>query len=164
VSAVTRVVVLADTHLRADRDRRLPDIVWRAIDDADLVLHAGDVVDRSLFDELDAHHVAYRAVLGNNDRTLTLPEQLTFDVEGVTIAMVHESGPTKGRAARMRKRFPDAHVVVFGHSHTPCDEWHDGQLLFNPGSATERRREPHHSYGVLELADGHVREHAIVTF
>jgi putative phosphoesterase len=159
---MTRVVVLADTHVREGRARRLPDAVWRAIDDVDLVLHAGDVVDHSLLAEFDQRGVTYHAVLGNNDRTLTLPEQLTLAIEGVTIAMVHESGPTKGRATRLRKRFPDAQVVVFGHSHSPCNEWHDGQLLFNPGSATERRREPHHSYGVLELADGHVREHDIV--
>jgi putative phosphoesterase len=159
---VTRVVVLADTHLRSGRARQLPDIVWRAIDASDLVLHAGDVVDRSLLDELDAHRAPYRAVLGNNDHTLTLPEQEEFHVGGVSIALVHDSGPTKGRAARLRRRFPDARVVVFGHSHTPCNEWHDGQLLFNPGSATERRRQPHHSYGVLDLAGGEVRAHDII--
>jgi putative phosphoesterase len=161
---VRRVVVLADTHVREGRARRVPDTVWRAIDDADLVLHAGDVVDHSLLVELDQRGVTYHAVLGNNDRTLKLPGQLTLVLDGVTIAMVHESGPAKGRATRMRKRFPDAQVVVFGHSHSPYNEWHDGQLLFNPGSATERRREPHHSYGVLALAEGHVREHAIITF
>jgi putative phosphoesterase len=160
---VTRVVVLADTHVRADRARQLPDAVWRVIEDSDLVLHAGDVIDRSLLDAFDARHVAYRAVLGNNDRTLSLPEQLVLDIDGVAVAMVHDSGPSKGRPARMRKRFPDARVVVFGHSHTPCNEWHDGQLLFNPGSPTERRREPRHSYGILDLADARVRNSEIVT-
>ena len=78
--------------------------------------------------------------------------------------MVHESGASKGRPARLRKWFPDAHVVVFGHSHMPCNEWHDGRLLFNPGSPTERRREPLHSYGVLELGAGRVIRHQIVRF
>jgi putative phosphoesterase len=161
---VTNVVVLSDTHLRADRPRRLPDAVWRAIERSDLVLHAGDVIDHWLLDELAARGNEVRAVLGNNDRTLSLPAELTFDVAGVPIAMVHDSGPSNGRAARMHKRFPDARVVVFGHSHAPCNEWHDGQLLFNPGSPTERRRQPTHSYGVLELEHGRVRRNEIVEF
>ena len=163
---MTRVVVLADTHLRADRPRRLPDIVWTAIAGSDLVLHAGDVIDRSLLDELRNRDVTCQAVLGNNDRTLgdVLPDRLELTLDGVPIAMVHDSGTTKGRAARVRKWFPDARVVVFGHSHTPCNEWHDGQLLFNPGSPTERRRERQHSFGVLELDGGHVRVNEIVRF
>ena len=163
---MARVVVLADTHLRADRPRRLPDVVWNAIAHADLVLHAGDVIDRSLLDELRDRDVEVHAVLGNNDRALgdTLPDRVEATIDGVRVAMVHETGATKGRPARLRKWFPDAQVVVFGHSHTPCNEWHDGQLLFNPGSPTERRREPMHSYGVLELEDGKVRANEIVRF
>ena len=158
-----RVVVLADTHLRAGRARQLPDSVWAAIADSQLVLHAGDVVDASLLDALKARQVPYRVVLGNNDLTLrdSLPERLELDVEQVRVAMVHDSGATKGRAARLRKWFPDAQIVVFGHSHTPCNEWHDGQLLFNPGSPTERRRQPTRTFGVIELDAGRVTKSEI---
>ena len=153
-----RIVVLSDTHLRASRPRRLPDTVWAAIADCQLVLHAGDVVDASLLDALNEQQVPYRAVLGNNDHTLgdALPERDQFDIEQVRVAMVHDSGATKGRPARLRRWFPDAQIVVFGHSHTPCNEWHDGQLLFNPGSPTERRRQPAHTYGVIEIDGGRV--------
>ena len=164
---MTRVVVLADTHLRAGRPRRLPDVVWTAIERADLVLHAGDVIDRSLLDELRDRDVEHHAVLGNNDRTLgdTLPDRVELTIDGVRVAMVHETGATRGRPARLRKWFPHAQVVVFGHSHAPCNEWHDGQLLFNPGSPTERRRrQSHHSYGVLELDGGKVTANEIVHF
>jgi putative phosphoesterase len=152
------MVVLADTHLRAGRPRQLSDAVWAAVDDCQLVLHAGDVVDGSLLDAFAERHVPYRAVLGNNDLTLrdALPERLEFDVEGVRIAMIHESGATKGRPARLRRWFPDAQVVVFGHSHAPCNEWHDGQLLFNPGSPTERRQQPARTFGVIEIDAGRV--------
>ena len=158
-----RVVVLADTHLRAGRFRQLPDTVWAAIAGCQLVLHAGDVVDASLLDALDAAQVPYRAVLGNNDVTLrdTLPERIQLELDQVRIAMVHDGGATKGRAARLRRWFPDAQLVVFGHSHTPCNEWHDGQLLFNPGSPTERRRQPSHTFGVLELDEGRVTKNEI---
>ena len=161
-----RIVVLADTHIRDGRPRRLPDPVWAAIDACELVLHAGDVVDRTLLDAFDARNVLYRAVLGNNDLALrgSLPARIEVDLAQVTVAMVHESGETKGRPARLRKWFPAARVVVFGHSHTPCNEWHDGQLLFNPGSPTERRGQPLHSYGVLELDAGRVISSEIIGF
>jgi putative phosphoesterase len=155
---VLRIVVLSDTHLRAGRPRQLSEAVWAAIADSDLVLHAGDVVDASLLAEFDARHVPFRAVLGNNDLTLrdTLPERVEFDLEQGRVAMVHDSGATKGRAARLHRWFPDAQVVVFGHSHTPVNEWHDGQLLFNPGSPTERRQQPTRTFGVIELDAGRV--------
>ncbi|HUP74291.1 MAG TPA: metallophosphoesterase family protein [Acidimicrobiales bacterium] len=158
-----RVVVLADTHLRAGRPRQLPDAIWAAIADCQLVLHAGDVVDASLLGALHDRHVPYRAVLGNNDLTLrdTLPERLEFDIEGVPVAMVHDSGAAKGRPARLRRWFPDAQVVVFGHSHAPCNEWHDGQLLFNPGSAAERRQQPARTFGVIEIDTGRVIKNEI---
>jgi len=161
-----RVVVLSDTHLRAGRPRRLPDAVWAAIAGCQLVLHVGDVVDASLLDALDERHVPYRAVLGNNDATLrdTLPERVQFGIEHVPVAMVHDSGTAKGRAARLRKWFPNAQIVVFGHSHAPVNEWHDGQLLFNPGSPTERRRQPMHTYGLIDIDAGRVVRSEIVYF
>jgi putative phosphoesterase len=159
-----RVVVLADTHLRPGRDKRLPDAAYDELARADLILHAGDVVTRDLLDELGGF-APVRAVLGNNDIGLTgvVPEADAFDVEGVRVAMIHDSGPRAGRERRMKKRFPGAAVVVFGHSHIPWnDTGIDGQVLFNPGSAVDRRAQPHRTLGVLDLGDGRIRRRRIV--
>jgi putative phosphoesterase len=158
-------VVLSDTHLRDSGTRRLPEEVRAALREADVVLHCGDVVEQALLEEL-ASHAPVHAVLGNNDVTLrgVLPERLLVELDGVRVGMVHDSGPTKGRPARMRRAFPDCDVVVFGHSHAPVDELGvDEQRLFNPGSPTQRRRQPHPSFGVLDLDGGHVTDHRIIT-
>ena len=156
---MTRAVVLADTHLRPGGRRRLPDGVYRALDEAGVVLHAGDIVTAELLHELSGFAPTY-AVLGNNDvdpSLAHLPETRLEVLGGVRVAMVHDSGPRTGREAGLRRRLPDADVVEFGHSHIP---WNapgvDGQLLFNPGSATERRSQPHHTIGILDLDDGQV--------
>jgi putative phosphoesterase len=159
-----RTVVLADTHLRTGARRQLPEAAYRQLADADVVLHAGDVVDRGLLATLESIAPTY-AVLGNNDGALAglLPVTRHLQLEGVDVAMIHDGGAREGRARRVHRRFPTAQVVVFGHSHIPVDESGiDGQLLFNPGSPTERRRSPHHTVGVLELADGRVIGHRIV--
>jgi hypothetical protein len=161
---VTEVVVLADTHIRPGGGRRLPDAVYAALEQADLVLHAGDVVCRELLDELTGFAPTL-AVLGNNDIGLlgAVPEDRLLTVEGLRIGMIHDSGATKGREARMRRRFPTAEVVVFGHSHIPIDSpGLDGQRLFNPGSPTERRRQLLHTYGRLVVVDGRLVDHEIV--
>jgi len=156
------VVVLADTHCR--RDLQLPAPVQRAVTRADIVLHAGDVTSRQALEQLrelaDAH-----VVLGNNDRELVglLPETTVVMICGVRVAIVHDSGPTRGRAARVHRRFPDADVVVFGHSHVPVSERGlEDQLLFNPGSPTQRRGQPVPTFGRLRLEDAAVLRHAIV--
>ncbi len=157
------VAVLADTHLRAGR-RALPEAAWAVVRTADVVLHAGDVVEADLLDELGAVAPVH-AVLGNNDRGLErlLPDRLELALGGVRVAMVHDSGARAGRPARLRRWFPEADVVVFGHSHEPVDEVGvDGQRLFNPGSPTQRRRQPHCSLGVLALGGGTVLGHRIV--
>jgi putative phosphoesterase len=154
-------VVLADTHIRSGSNRRLPDLAYAALERADVVLHAGDIVDGGLLDEL-SRYAPVHAVLGNNDRDVELPETLVVDLDGVSVAMIHDSGPRAGRETRLHKRFADADVVVFGHSHIP---WNapgvGGQLLFNPGSAVERRRQPRKTLGLLECADGAVVRHQI---
>ncbi len=155
---MTHVVVLADTHIRRGSTRRLPDAVYAHLERADLILHAGDVVVDDVLDEL-GRFATVHAVLGNNDVELVgrLPETRMLDLEGVRLAMVHDSGPSTGRAGRLRRRFPDADVVVFGHSHIPADtEGLDGQILFNPGSPTERRAQPHRTVGILDLDGGRV--------
>jgi hypothetical protein len=148
--------VLSDTHIRRAGTRRLSDTVYRALEEADLVLHAGDLVTAEVLDDLE-RFAPVRAVLGNNDVDLdgALPIEQSFDVDGVRVGMVHDSGARDGRARRMRRRFPDADIVVFGHSHIPWnEEGIDAQVLFNPGSPTERRRQPKCTYGVLDLEDG----------
>jgi hypothetical protein len=157
------VVVLADTHLRRGRARRLPDVVYDELDRADAILHAGDFVEPELVDELGGF-APLHAVLGNNDHELVgrLPETAVVTLGGVRVAMIHDSGAAAGRDRRMARRFPGAQVVVYGHSHAPDDRVGlDGQRLFNPGSPTERRAQPFHTFGVLEL-DGEVVAHRIV--
>jgi putative phosphoesterase len=159
-----RVVVLSDTHLRDDGTRRLPDVLYEALGDADVILHCGDVVERGLIDEL-ATYAPVHAVLGNNDVGLrgTLPEQLVVDLDGLSVGMIHDSGSTKGRPARLRRRFPTCGLVVFGHSHAPVDDpGINGQWLVNPGSPTQRRRQPTPSFALLSVDDGVLTHHEIV--
>lgn len=159
-----RVMVLADTHLAPGSSRRLPDAVYWHLGQADVILHAGDLVAAEVLDDL-GRFAPVHAVLGDNDHGLddTLPETIEVTLAGVDVAMIHNSGPSKGRAARMKRRFPSARVVVFGHSHVPCDETGaDGQRLFNPGSATWKRRAPRQTIGTWDVADGELVAHRLV--
>ncbi|WP_211262254.1 metallophosphoesterase family protein [Nitriliruptor alkaliphilus] len=156
-----RVVVIADTHLkRAWPGRALPGPAVDLLATADVVLHAGDITEAEHLELIaDLSGAPVHAVLGNNDPELdgALPETRELELAGVRVAMIHDSGPTRGRARRLHDRFPTADVVVFGHSHVPWNTTGvDGQLLFNPGSPTERRQQPHRTIGVLELADRRV--------
>lgn len=141
----TRLLLLADTHL-PKRARALPEQVWRAVDDADLVIHAGDWVELALLDELEARAGRVIGVWGNNDPDdlrSRLPEVAHVVVEGIRIAVVHETGPSAGREARCDAAHPDTDVLVFGHSHIPWDTvTPNGMRLLNPGSPTDRRRQP----------------------
>lgn len=158
-------VVLSDTHLRQDRpDRWLPGPVLEFLLDADVILHAGDVVDQGILDRLGEFGPVH-AVLGNNDIALAgrLPDTAVVELAGVKVGMVHDSGPARGRAGRLHRRFPDCPVVVFGHSHIPVNEpGDDGQLLFNPGSPTQRRRQPHPTFGILRFDSGRIIDHRII--
>jgi uncharacterized protein len=124
---------------------------------ADLILHAGDVCTDDVLDEL-ARYAPVRVVLGNNDRpdvaAWGAAETLEIELEGLRVAMVHDSGPAVGRAARLRRRFPTVELVVFGHSHIPMDRTEDGLRIFNPGSPTDKRRQPHGTLGELTILDG----------
>ncbi len=153
---MTRLVVLADTHVRPGTGRRLPDAAYDWCDGADALWHAGDVVTRDLLDELSGF-APVTAVLGNNDHDLVgvLPERVEEEIGGVRVAMVHDSGARKGRPARLERWFPAADLVIFGHSHDPVDAaGANGQWLLNPGSPTQRRRAPSHTLAVVDIADG----------
>ncbi|MBA8793864.1 hypothetical protein FHX74_001469 [Friedmanniella endophytica] len=154
-----RVGLISDTHAPR-RWRRCPDAVARAVDGVELILHAGDVCVPSVLDELAAI-APVQAVLGNNDgpevAAWGAPETLELELAGVRVGMIHDSGAKQGRVARMRRRFPTADLVVFGHSHIPWDDSADGLRVVNPGSPTDRRRQPHGTVALLDLADARVR-------
>jgi len=141
----TRLLLLADTHV-PKRARRLSDDVWRAVETADLVIHAGDWVDEALLDELQGRAARLVGVWGNNDGDrlrARLPEVARETVDGIRLAVVHETGPASGREARADAAYPDTDLLVFGHSHIPWDSVTPGGLrLLNPGSPTDRRRQP----------------------
>jgi putative phosphoesterase len=159
-----RVVVLSDTHAPR-RWRGCPPAVAEHLRDADLILHAGDVCTPDVLDELAAF-APVRAVLGNNDgpevAAWGAPETAQFELAGVPVAMIHDAGAATGRTARMHRRFPQARLVVFGHSHIPMDQSGDGVRIFNPGSPTDRRRQPRGTIGLLDLAGGELARAQIV--
>jgi putative phosphoesterase len=166
-----RIVLTADTHV-PKRARNLPASLWRAIEDADVVVHAGDWVDVALLDEFEARAARVVGVYGNNDGPplrARLPEVARVELAGVRLAVVHETGPAAGRERRCAQRFPDVDVLVFGHSHIPWDstgplqapgpsvgapqERRGGLRLLNPGSPTDRRRQPVATYMTAEIDD-----------
>ncbi|WP_235833662.1 metallophosphoesterase family protein [Aeromicrobium chenweiae] len=159
-----RVAVVSDTH--APRFwKAMPPAVAAQLTDVDVILHAGDVCVPSVLDELAAYAPVH-VVAGNNDgpdvSAWGAPETLELELDGVRIAMIHDSGPKQGRAGRMRRRFPDADLVVFGHSHIPWDTEEDGQRLLNPGSPTDKRRQPRGTMGQLVLDGGRIVSATIV--
>jgi uncharacterized protein len=145
----TRILLLADTHI-PKRARGLPAQVWTAVEHADVVFHAGDWVDAATLDALESRAHRLIGVWGNNDGgelRARLPEVARVELEGLRFAMVHETGAAAGREARCAARFPDADVLVFGHSHIPWDTTAaTGLRLLNPGSPTDRRRQPACTY------------------
>jgi uncharacterized protein len=155
------LVFTADTHVPR-RARDLPHALWSAIDAADVVVHAGDWVSTDLLDRFEARSRRLLAVRGNNDHgpfLERLPEIATAEIEGIRLAVVHETGDAKGRELRCAARFPDADVLVFGHSHIPWDTTAPtGLRLLNPGSPTDRRRQPHGTYVTAVAADGQLRD------
>jgi putative phosphoesterase len=160
-----RIAVLADTHAPR-RWRSCPPAVARNLEGVDLILHAGDVCRAFVLEEL-AGFAPVRAVLGNNDTPDVAdwgaPEAVTLDLDGLQVGMVHDAGPKRGRAARMRRRFPGADLVVFGHSHIPLDRAEgEGPRLLNPGSPTDRRRQPRGTMALLQVEAGELVRARIV--
>ena len=165
-----RLLLLSDTHLPV-RARSLQDQVWRLVDEADLVIHAGDWVDVATLDSLQARASRLVGVAGNNDGPALrerLGEVARVEVEGVRIAVIHETGAAAGREARCDARFgpasdAPADLLVFGHSHIPWDSTTPGGVrLLNPGSPTDRRRQPVGTVMSVVVADGAVRSVELV--
>jgi uncharacterized protein len=156
-----RLLVMSDTHL-PKRAKRLPDQLLAELPRADVVIHAGDWVDTATLDLLEDRSRRLVAVYGNNDGPelrARLPEVAYADLGGLRFGVVHETGAAQGREARCAARFPGLDVLVFGHSHIPWDTTAPGGLrLLNPGSPTDRRRQPHCTYLTASVADGELAE------
>jgi putative phosphoesterase len=157
----TRLLLVADTHV-PKRARDLPDEVWTQMDRADLVIHAGDWIDERLLDRFEARARRLVAVWGNNDHGVLrerLPEVARAEVEGIRLGVMHETGAAKGREERCSTRFPDLDVLVFGHSHIPWDTTSaTGLRLLNPGSPTDRRRQPNCTFLTATAEAGRLRD------
>jgi uncharacterized protein len=153
--AIHRVGVISDTHLPR-RAARIPDAALRHFEDVELILHAGDLSSRAALDQLEAY-APVEAVQGNvedDEITRLLPIKRQVTVGGLLIGMVHILGDRASRRAAARREFPGARVVIFGHSHIPFNEDLDGLLLLNPGSATDRRGQPHCTIALLTIGGG----------
>ncbi|MGW3784434.1 metallophosphoesterase family protein [Micromonospora chokoriensis] len=156
-----RLVLTADTHV-PKRARDLPGPLWAAIEAADVVVHAGDWVDEALLDAMTARSHRLVGVYGNNDGPALrarLPEVARVELDGLRVAVVHETGPRTGREKRCAALFPDVDLLVFGHSHIPWDTEAPGGLrLLNPGSPTDRRSQPHATYLSATISAGRLTE------
>src|SRR4051795_3064787 len=156
-----RVLLLADTHV-PKRARALPDEVWRAVDEAEVVVHAGDWVEPALLDDLEERSRRLVAVYGNNDGPelrRRLPEVARARIGDLRFGVIHETGPASGREARCDQMFEELDVLVFGHSHIPWDTVTPGGLrLLNPGSPTDRRRQPRCTYMTLTAGPAGVED------
>jgi uncharacterized protein len=159
-----RIVVLSDTH--APRFwKRCPPAVAEHLETADMILHAGDVCAASVLEELSAYAPVH-AIIGNNDgpdvAAWGATETTELNLGGMQVGMIHDAGPKEGRLARLRRRFPEANLVIFGHSHIPLQAAEENFGIFNPGSPTDKRRQPHRTLGLLEIEDGQLTRADIV--
>ena len=159
-----RLVLISDTHLPV-RAKKLPAPVWDAVDDADLVIHAGDWVSVGLLDELESRAARLVGCWGNNDGPelrARLPEVARVTLGGLSVAVVHETGSAKGREERCAAAYPGVDLLVFGHSHIPWDTTAPGGLrLLNPGSPTDRRRQPYCTYQTATITAGRLEQVAL---
>jgi putative phosphoesterase len=155
-----RLLLIADTHVPR-RAKDLPAVVWQEVDACDVVVHAGDWVELSLVDAI-ASRARLIGCYGNNDGPdvrARLPEVARAEVAGVRLAVVHETGPSTGRDERMASAYADVDLLVFGHSHIPWDATAStGLRLLNPGSPTDRRRQPHCTYLTVDVDMGKIHD------
>ncbi|HAM26573.1 MAG TPA: YfcE family phosphodiesterase [Microbacteriaceae bacterium] len=162
----TRLLLIADTHVPR-RARELPDAVWREVEHADVVVHAGDWVEAHVLDELETRARRVIGVWGNNDGPelrSRLPEIARATIDGIRMAVIHETGGAAGREARMEAAFPHTDLLVFGHSHIPWNTTTpSGLRLLNPGSPTDRRRQPAHTLMTVVADAGRLHDVRLVT-
>jgi uncharacterized protein len=158
-----RIVVLGDTHI-PDYAKRLPSGLFPHLRRTDLILHTGDVTSASVLDEL-SRFAPIRAALGNNDRpdvaAWGAEPEVELELEGLRVAMVHDAGRREGRERRLRRRYPDARLIVFGHSHIPIDAEMDGIRFLNPGSPTWKRRQPQPTFARVTISGGRLRTRVV---
>ncbi|MER5344439.1 MULTISPECIES: metallophosphoesterase family protein [Streptomyces] len=156
-----RLLLMSDTHL-PKRAKALPPQLMAELPHADVVVHAGDWVDTATLDLLEERARRLVGVYGNNDGPALrarLPEVARVDLDGLRLGVVHETGAAQGRERRCAERYPDLDVLVFGHSHIPWDTTTGtGLRLLNPGSPTDRRRQPHHTYMTATVTEGRLTE------
>ena len=159
-----RLLLISDTHLPA-RAKKLPAAVWDAVDQADVVIHAGDWVSVDLLDELESRARRLIGCWGNNDGPALrarLPEVARVELDGLSVAVVHETGAAKGREQRCERAYPDVELLVFGHSHIPWDTTTPrGLRLLNPGSPTDRRSQPFCTYQSAVIESGQLKDVAL---
>jgi len=153
-----RIAVLSDTHLRVGKS--LPPYVWEQLTDMDMIIHAGDLTNMGLVEELSCL-APVRGVRGNCDGwDISLPDRDIIECEEFKIGLIHgDSGKGKSTPDRAYNAFKDQSVdlIIFGHSHSPLIEWRDGIFMFNPGSPTDKRREPQYSFGILDIKQGQLK-------
>ncbi|MEV0801656.1 metallophosphoesterase [Kribbella sp. NPDC050281] len=159
-----RLVLISDTHLPM-RAKKLPAPVWDAVESADVVIHAGDWVSVALLDELESRAARLIGCWGNNDGPelrARLPEVARVTLDGLSVAVVHETGSAKGREERCERAYPGVDLLVFGHSHIPWDTTSPGGLrLLNPGSPTDRRSQPYCTYQTATIVAGRLKDVAL---
>jgi putative phosphoesterase len=156
-----RLLIISDTHVPA-RAKDLPSRLWEEVAAADVVIHAGDWVRASLVDELAERSARLVGVYGNNDGPdvrSRLPEVARVTLDGLRLAVVHETGSKAGRETRADRDYPETDLLIFGHSHIPWDSVSPaGMRLLNPGSPTDRRRQPACTYLTAEIAEGRLAD------
>jgi putative phosphoesterase len=150
------VAIISDTHLPRG-NRKLPDACLRRLHSAHLIIHAGDLTTLQTLAELQAFGRVL-AVHGNADDgrvRAALPKVQEVELEGTRLVVIHDAGARVGRIERLRRRYPAADAVIFGHSHLPLHETaEDGFQIFNPGSPTDKRRAPSHTMGIARAVRG----------
>ena len=165
VEAPLRIALTGDTHMPKGA-RRLPDRCLELLAEADLIVHTGDFSERSVLDQLRGFGrvLAVHGNVDSDELRNELPERITVDLDGVGLGLVHDAGPARGRIERLRREFPEADAVVFGHSHLPLHERDGDFQIFNPGSPTERRRAPTRTMGLATASGGAISfEHVGLT-
>jgi uncharacterized protein len=149
-----RIVVLSDTHIpKAAQD--MPQEVYQDIGKADMVLHAGDIVEKEFLEKLMRLNET-KAVYGNMDTFAVramLNQKEVVKAGKFKIGLIHGYGVQSDLMETVKAEFGKVDAIVFGHSHKPVNTVKDGILFFNPGSPTDKVFAEYNSYGILDIDD-----------